>query len=247
MFCPKCGKENPDGVQLCQFCSWVMSSASRQPLADAKTSGLAIASLVLSILGLFTCITMLPGIILGIVALVKIGQSAGRLKGNGLAIAGIAVPAAAIPIVAILAAIMMPALVNTREVAYKLTCGANLSGLSKAIFLYASDNEDKSPTSSQWCDLLIKYNKVQPEQFRCRGANEGPCNYAMNKNLAEQSVLSFSPDIVMLFETTPGWNQTGGPEILSTRNHQGKGCNVVFMDTHFEFVKTEDLNKLRWK
>src|ERR1035437_4067181 len=54
--------------------------------AETKTSGMAIASLVLGILGICG-ITALVGLILGIVALVKINRSGGRLSGQGLAIA----------------------------------------------------------------------------------------------------------------------------------------------------------------
>jgi prepilin-type processing-associated H-X9-DG protein len=42
------------------------------------------------------------------------------------------------------------------------------------------------------------------------------------------------------------WNQSGGAEILTTRHRKGEGCNVVFIDTHVQFVKTEDLEKLNW-
>ncbi|HSV99683.1 MAG TPA: H-X9-DG-CTERM domain-containing protein [Sedimentisphaerales bacterium] len=53
-------------------------------------------------------------------------------------------------------------------------------------------------------------------------------------------------DVVLLFESKPGWNQSGGAELLTTENHQGKGCNVLFTDGHVEFVKTEYLSELRW-
>ena len=43
------------------------------------------------------------------------------------------------------------------------------------------------------------------------------------------------------------WNQVGGPEILTTDNHKGKGCWVSFNDSHVEFVKTEKLKDLKWK
>ena len=57
-----------------------------------RTSGLAIASLVLGIVGFFCSIfTSIPGIILGIVGLGKISKSGGALTGKGLAIAGIVV------------------------------------------------------------------------------------------------------------------------------------------------------------
>ena len=108
MYCPKCGAENPDGAQLCQSCSWVLTSISKTAISpDAKTSGLAITALVLAILSFFTLfLTAIPALIFGIVSLVKIEKSAGQLKGKGLAIAGIVTPVASIPIVMLLAGII---------------------------------------------------------------------------------------------------------------------------------------------
>ena len=51
----------------------------------------------------------------------------------------------------------------------------------------------------------------------------------------------------MLFETKGGWNQFGGPEILTTENHGGKGCNVLFNNGSVRFVRTKELVKLKWK
>jgi prepilin-type processing-associated H-X9-DG protein len=42
------------------------------------------------------------------------------------------------------------------------------------------------------------------------------------------------------------WNQIGGPEDLTVGNHKGEGCNILFGDGHVEFIKTEDIDKLRW-
>jgi prepilin-type processing-associated H-X9-DG protein len=248
MYCPKCGTENPDGAQLCSSCSSVLPSISTgAPSPHAKTSGLAIASFVLALLSPFTCIlTGIPAVILGIVALVKIDNSAGRLKGKGLAVAGIAIPPASLPIVALLLGIMMPALARTRQIAHRMVCATNMSSLGKAMLIYANDYDDKFPTPSKWCDLLVKYAEVNPPSFRCKGANEGPCNYAMNKNV-EALGTNAPPDMVLLFETHPGWNQVGGPEILTTDNHRGDGCNILFVDSHVAFIKTGNLNRLKWK
>lgn len=259
MRCPRCQAENPDDAQICSSCSANLNAAAPPPPAapqgpataqmpfPAKTSGMAIAALVLGILSPLTFyITALPAIILGIIALVNIGRSAGQLKGKGLAIAGIVVPAAWLFImIPMMMAILMPALARTRQLAFRMTCSTNMSGLGKAMLIYANDYDDEWPTSSNWCDLLIKYAEVTPQQFVCKGASQGPCNYAMNENM-ERLGTSAPDDMVLLFETSPGWNQVGGPGILTTENHSGEGCNVLFVDSHVEFVKTERLDDLVW-
>jgi hypothetical protein len=55
------------------------------------TNGLAIASLVLGIVGLATChcLTAVPGVILGHIALSQIRRSAGGQTGRGLAVGGL--------------------------------------------------------------------------------------------------------------------------------------------------------------
>ncbi|MBA7649984.1 hypothetical protein ES703_57783 [subsurface metagenome] len=260
MRCPKCGTENPDGAQLCRSCSAVLTStATRVPGPDARTSGLAIASLVLGLLSFFTCfVTAIPAIILGIVGLVKISKSGGQLKGNGLAIAGIALPVVLLPFVALLMGILMPALARVRQISFRVVCGANMSGLGKAMLLYANDNDDKFPTPAKWCDLLIEYTEVDERMFRCRGAfgcrgtrcykgvSGKLCSYAMNKNIEKLDLNNAPPDMVLLFETHPCWNQSSGPEILTTENHNGQGCNILFIDSHVAFIRTKNLKGLKW-
>ena len=244
MYCPKCGALNPDHATLCRACGQVM--APGEPTMGAHVSGWATTALVLGILSAFTCmLTALPAIVAGIVAMVKIGNSNGRLKGVGMAIAGMVLPFALLPFMAIGMGIMMPALARTRQLAVRMTCETNLVGLGKAIYIYANDYNDRFPTPSKWCDLLSQHGEVAPAAFRCKGGNEGPCNYAMNKAI-EGLGTTAPPDMVLLFETAPGWNQTGGAEILAVDNHQGGGCNVLFVDGHVEFVKPEGLPQLRW-
>ena len=249
MYCPKCGAQNPDAAQICSSCSAVLAQpTTEEPITPAKTSAMAIAALVLAILSPFTCfLSAVPAIIFGIVSLVKISQSKGRLKGVGMAITGIALPVILLPLIFIFMGIFFPALARARQLALRTHCAVNLAEIGKAMLIYTNDFDDKFPISSKWCDLLIENGGITPATLRCKAApQQGRCHYAMNKNLENFNKANAPPDMVAFFETKPGWNQAGGPELLSTENHQGDGCNILFMDNHVEFVKTRDLKTLKW-
>ncbi len=50
-----------------------------------------------------------------------------------------------IAIIALLMGILMPALSRVRQLAFRMTCGTNLSGIGKAMLLYSNDNDDEFP------------------------------------------------------------------------------------------------------
>jgi prepilin-type processing-associated H-X9-DG protein len=250
MYCPKCGTQNPDSAQICSSCSAVLPTLSIQVSATAvKTSGLAITSFILGLLSPFTCfITTVPAIIFGIVALVNISKSTGKLKGIGLAVAGIALPFVLVPFFALLMGIFMPALARTRQIALRTHCAVNLNQISCMMIMYAGENDGKFPTADRWCELLIEHAGAKRSTFHCKASAAPPhtCSYAMNKNVENFDKNNIPPDMVLIFETKPGFNQAGGPELLTTDNHQGEGCNVVFVDGHVRFIKTRNLDQLKW-
>jgi prepilin-type N-terminal cleavage/methylation domain-containing protein len=59
-----------------------------------------------------------------------------------------------IAIIALLMGILMPALARVRQLAFRMTCGTNLSGIGKAMLLYSNDYQDELPRAggrtSQW-------------------------------------------------------------------------------------------------
>lgn len=134
---------------------------------------------------------------------------------------------------------------RAREIDNRMACGANLKALGKAILIYANDHEDDCPTADRWCDLLIQAGYVTEQQFVCPSGGEGRSHYAINPNAAGYAVSP--PDTVLLFETRAGWNQFGGPELLAPENHQGDGCNILFMYGRVEFVETKRFGELRWE
>jgi prepilin-type processing-associated H-X9-DG protein len=134
---------------------------------------------------------------------------------------------------------------NIHFIAHRVVCGANLNTLGNAIKAYSSDNDGKYPAPDSWCDLLVEHTDVDERLFVCRSVEQGRCHYAINPNCKPNSPV----DIVLLFETKSGWNQFGGPEILTLENHKDirEGCNILFNDGHVEFVTIERLSKLKWK
>ena len=92
MYCAACGAQSRDDARVCDSCGAALGDAAPAAAAPPRTSRMAVAALILGIASPFTCaITALPAIVLGIVSLVQISQAGGRLKGKGLAIAGICV------------------------------------------------------------------------------------------------------------------------------------------------------------
>lgn len=150
--------------------------------------------------------------------------------------------AAAVIVFLLISAILWLVSIRLCEYRRRIRCGENLAHLGKAMIISAGYCDDKYPIQDRWCDLLVKYAEVTEEEFVCPSAGKGRCHYAMNPIATLTSV----PDMIVLFETKAGWNQVGGPELLTTDNHNGKGFNVLFNDLHVEFVKTEELANLQW-
>ena len=67
MFCPKCGSQNADSVSFCSYCG-TPTVENKQPIQQPATRpghGMAVASLVLGIIGL-----VLIGLLFGILAII---------------------------------------------------------------------------------------------------------------------------------------------------------------------------------
>ena len=104
-----------------------------------KTAGLAIASLVLGILGV-TCIGPLgaiPAVICGHLANGKIKRATGTLQGEGLALAGLILGyigiAFAVLLLPLYLAIALPSFVRARAQAQQNACICNMKQLEAAV------------------------------------------------------------------------------------------------------------------
>lgn len=189
---------------------------------------------------LISGLIVIAGIVVGILVIKKGQDKQGTSKTGRFAIVGVVVGA----VFLVFWIFHSPGSTFTA----RKRCAANLQALGKWMMLYAGDYDEQYPLTEKWCDLLTEYmkpaldNKVIEKCFICPANKKGRCHYAMNPNISPRS----RPGLILLFETEGGWNQIGGPEVLTTENHHGKGCNVLFNDSHVEFVRADKISGLKW-
>lgn len=216
----------------------------------AKTSGMAIASLVLGVLGIACGLTTIVGLVLGIVALTKINKSQGQLAGRGLAIAGIVVSSLMLAVsLLILPALLLPALAKAKAKAQSISCMNNARQLALAVIIHTQDNTNTCPPAATWCDA------IQPEVgsasvFQCpAGDKSHQSHYAYNAKLSGFNLdeVKDSAQTVLFFETDGGWNLSGGSELLPRKPRHNGVVIVAFVDGHVERVQESHLPQLQWE
>jgi prepilin-type processing-associated H-X9-DG protein len=216
-----------------------------QRSVEVKTSGMAIASLVLGILGMCG-ITAVAGLILGIVSLVKINRSGGRLAGQGLAIAGICLSGFMLLVsIPFMAAMTVPALARAKQKAQAINCINNMKQLGLAVRVYAVNHNDQLPPAATWCDA-IQINVGSPKVFECPSEPGRRCGYAFNAKLDGRKQSEIDPQTVLLFESEAGWNGCGGAGELKPHTHSGRTVNVALADGSVMQIPLERLSTLRW-
>ena len=115
--------------------------------------------------------------------------------------------------------ILMPALARTRQLAFRMTAATNLSGIGKACLIYANDHDDKLPPDLQ---TLVKEVELSPKSLESQRKPKdfkGPSFIYI-----PGQTLSMYPGNIVAYEN---------PEFSAD------GINVLFLDSHVEFMKPE--------
>jgi hypothetical protein len=223
-----------------------------EPLPSAKTSGLAIASLILGIFGFFTCgLTAIVGLILGIIGFCAIKQRAEELKGQGLAIAGIVVSAISfivVPFIAIMMAILMPAFAGARTQAMTTASISNARKICLAMMMYCDDNDGSFPPSDNWPDVLAPYFNNNRALLTSAFNPEAGRAYAMNVQLEGWKMQDIRQPhrTVLIFEARFGGPSAGGRELLPESPRGRRGYIIGFLDGHVECIRPGRLEDLIW-
>jgi hypothetical protein len=211
-------------------------SSSAPATAPASFCGKAAVSLVLGLLMLvpvpLLLLCSIPAIILGVWALVEIRQSNGRLRGTGLAIAGIAIGAVT-PLLVFF--VLVPLVERLRETAGDTVSRNNLKQIALALEVHdevyktlpqqAIYSPDGRPLLS-WRVAILGYIEQETlrRQFKLDESWDSPHNR------------------VLLHSMPPIYRMPGQSPQASETVYQGLvGKNTIFRASHLEKVTLRDI------
>lgn len=122
--------------------------------------------------------------------------------------------------------LVAPAAIRLKATASRIRCGTNLSGLGKAMLIYANDYNDKLPPN---LEILIKTVEMTPRGLRCEGKHDNPsAGVPYTYRGVDLVEVSASPEMILVY---------------CKQDHEG-GRNVLFLDTHVEWLTDDQFRKV---
>ena len=223
--CPDCGRELIVPKAGAEFDD-IDAELSTVP---AATSGKAVASLVFGLLSFFcSLLGTIPAVVLGILSLREIGRSQGRLKGEGLAIAGLATGAFGVVFSMVGVALLLPAVQAAREAARRSQCVTNCKQIGMALHNFDAANgrfpaaaiTDKAgrPLLSWRVAILPYLGTPEATSLYARFKLDEPWDSPNNRPLAREmpTVYRCPSDPVVTTQGMTGYQVVVGPKTMFT-------------------------------
>lgn len=141
---------------------------SNTPQPEAPLSQAALWSLILAFVPICG-LAQIAAVVLAIVALVKIRDAHGALRGEGLAIGGLVVSGLAVFMIPVVAAVVLPTLLGAKKQELQIKLAkVEMLRLRQALEVYRSDT-NRYPTAEEGLAVL-----AQPTKFSGPILDQGP-------------------------------------------------------------------------
>ncbi len=229
--------------------------ASLVEIRPPRTSGKAIASLVLGLCSFVTCIlTGIPAIILGILGLIDTNDPKKNVRGQGMAITGIVLGGINLLWMPVLIAILLPAVQAAREAARRAQCTNNLKQIALAMHNYhsvygqfppaAAYGSDGKPLLSWRVSILpfLEENSLY-SQFHL----DEPWDSPNNKPLGDRMPSVFRcPSEVVIPQSLTTYVVVVDPRSMFTGTPKGVSFSDVTDGTSNTFTVVEAASPVPW-
>ncbi|MDB6025170.1 MAG: hypothetical protein JWM68_1393 [Verrucomicrobiales bacterium] len=125
-------------------------------------------------------------------------------------------------------------------------CVRKMMKVSHAAWQYSREHTNQLPHAATWCDDIKPWAHEEKFYLCPSGKREFQCHYAFNAKLSGLNPTNVHPETVMFFETTGGWNLSGGPELAVSPRHRYGNCVVSFADGSVLTMNEARFKTLRW-
>jgi len=146
---------------------------------------------------------------------------------------------------------LQPALVRLISASSRVAqCRWHLGVVGERLIAHTRQSEGGIVVGEGWCDILGDDTEAR-DSLRCNAssAERGQCSYALNEAVGGKAIDSLPGNMVLLFESAPGWNAFGGAELLFFDNHRllsGQRANVMLVDGTIVTVTKKQSQDLAW-
>ncbi len=222
-----------------------------------RTSGKAIASLILGLCSPFACIlTGLPAIILGMMGLNEINSPKMRLKGKGMATTGIVLGGLSFLVVpiAVMTALLLPAVQAAREAARRAQCTNNQKQIALAMHNYEDQHGTFPPAAKcdadgkpllSWRVLILPYleQQVLYDEFHL----DEPWDSPHNRPLADKIPSVFRcPSEPVVSDSLTTYQVIVDPRSMFTGDPTGVSIASITDGTSNTLLFVEAANAVPW-
>lgn len=128
---------------------------------------------------------------------------------------------------------------NNRE----LECLSGLKQISISMFMYCEDYDSHFPPGNKW---NIVDPRMRKYPMACPDTNAKLPTDALNSSMHDLRHIADPGNTVCVFESKPGENLCGGPELLPSAPRHSGGDHIGFADGHVKWVMRSDIGKYKW-